>query len=54
MMMQAETEVLHTAVNQGLLANHQKLGRPGQILPFKLQREHTAHTLILDFHLSEL
>lgn len=54
MMMQAETEELHIAASQGVLANHQKLGRPGQVLPFKLQKEHTAHTLILDFQLSEL
>lgn len=44
MMMQVETEVLHMAMSQGFLANHQKLGRPGQVLPFKF-RGNTLHTL---------
>ena len=53
MMIQVETEVPHMAVSQGLLANHQKLGRPRQVLPFKF-RGNALHTLILNFQLSQL
>lgn len=53
MMIQAETEVLHMAMSQGFLVNHQKLGRPGQVLPLSSEGTHCTH-LILNFQLSQL
>lgn len=38
MMMQAETEELHTGVSQGVLANHQKLGRQDRFFPLSFRR----------------